>query len=398
MRVVLVGPYPLEPERVEGGVEASVSTLVSALSRLPDLELHVITFVPGLADATDKLVDGVPVRYLPAPRRFRSLRLHARERRSLARALADLRPDVIHAQDALQYGYVCLKTAGRTPVVVSIHGIARASSRLAPSPVVRLRHAIAHTTLERYCIRNARYLMQPTRYPEDYFGGELRGRIWDVGNPVPEIFFAVDPAPEPGRVLYAGSIIPLKRVLDLVDALPHVHAAVPDFRLRIAGADVASDYGRRVWSRVCELGLEDRVAMVGPLSPDEMAEEYRRASVFVLPSGQETSPMVIGEAMAAGVPVVATRVGGVPYLVEEGVTGHVVEVGDVRALAESVAGLLADPARAAAYGAAGQERARRDFRLERVAERARAVYLEAARDSAPRTEPPNMTSEREGAA
>ena len=222
MRVVLVGPYPLDPERVEGGVEAAFSTLLFALAALPDMELHAITFVPGLGEPVRKVVSGVLVRYLPAPRRFRSLRLHARERRSLARALADLRPDVIHAQDALQYGYVCLKTAGRTPVVVSIHGIARASSRLAPSPAVRLRHAIAHTTLERYCIRNARYLMEPTRYPEDYFGDEIRGRVWDIANPIPDEFFAIEPAPERGRVLYAGSVIPRKRLLDLVEAMPTV--------------------------------------------------------------------------------------------------------------------------------------------------------------------------------
>ena len=89
--------------------------------------------------------------------------------------------------------------------------------------------------------------------------------------------------------------------------------------------------------------------------------------------------MVIGEAMAAGVPVVATRVGGVPYLVEEGVTGHVVEVGDVRALAESVAGLLADPARAAAYGAAGRAKAEERFRLRVVSEQVRAMYEDAIR-------------------
>jgi glycosyltransferase involved in cell wall biosynthesis len=379
VRVALVGLYPLRPESVAGGVEASVATLVSALAELPGLELHVVTFVPGLGDPIHEARGEVPVRYLPAPRRFRSLTLHLRERRLLADALAAIRPDVVHAQDALQYGYMCLKTAGATPVVVSIHGIARAYVGLAPSLSARMRQAVALTAFERYCIRHARYLTQPTRYPEEYFHGEIRGRIWDVGNPIPDVFFSVIRDPEPGRVLYAGSILPGKRVLDLIDALPLVQAAVPDAHVCIAGGDVRSEYGRRVWSRVCELGLQDHVALVGARSPQEMIEEYRRASVFVLPSAQETSPMVIGEAMAVGVAVVATRVGGVPYLVEEGRTGHLVEVGDVPAVARAIVELLGDSERAAAYGAAGHVRADRDFRVDTVARRVRAVYEEAVR-------------------
>jgi glycosyltransferase involved in cell wall biosynthesis len=377
MRVALVGPYPFRPERVEGGVEASVAALASALARRPDVDPHVITFVPGLAEPKRTVVDGLPVLYLPAPRRLRSLTFHIRERRALARALAYLRPEVIHAQDTLQYGFICLKTGGPVPVVVSIHGIARASHQLAPSPVVRLRNAVTLTALERYCVRNARYLTQPTRYPETYFDGEIRGRIWDVGNPIADRFFSIDPAPEPGRILFAGSVIPLKRVLDLVEAMPTVSAAVPSARLCIAGDD-RTPYADLLRSRAIELGQEQRVVMVGACSPDELADEYRRASVFVLASGQETSPMVVGEAMAASVPVVATRVGGVPFLVEEGATGHLVEVGDIGSLAAGVVDMLRDPARATRYGSAGRAKAEREFRADAVAERVRWVYVEAA--------------------
>ena len=72
-----------------------------------------------------------------------------------------------------------------------------------------------------------------------------------------------------------------------------------------------SRYGAaKVKALVAELGLGGRVAFLGARPPRAMAEEYRRASVFVLPSGQETSPLAIGEAMASGVAVVATRVDG----------------------------------------------------------------------------------------
>jgi glycosyltransferase involved in cell wall biosynthesis len=230
--------------------------------------------------------------------------------------------------------------------------------------------------VERYCIRHARCLVQPTRYPERYFGREIRGRIVDVGNPISDRFFSVDPTPEPGVILYGGGVIPLKRLLDLVEAMPLILAVVPEVRLRVAGNELDSAYARRVRGRLQEHGLEARVAFLGNLSADEMVDEYRRASVFVLPSGQETSPMVIGEAMAAGLPVVATNVGGVPHLVDDGVTGHVVETGDVISLAARIADLLGDPDTRAVFGAAGRAKADQNFRRGTVATRVAAVYEE----------------------
>jgi glycosyltransferase involved in cell wall biosynthesis len=131
-----------------------------------------------------------------------------------------------------------------------------------------------------------------------------------------------------------------------------------------------------VSERVRVLGLEDRVELLGSLPAERLQAEYQRAAVFVLPSAQETSPLVIAEAMAAGVPVVATRAGGVAHLVEEGQTGFLVDVGDTNALAQRLAKLLGDERGRRAFALAARRRAER-FRPAAVAERVRAVYEEA---------------------
>ena len=356
-------------------------TLVAALAQLPDVEPHVISFVPGLRRPERRIVDGTPIVYLPRIRRLSSLTLHILERRSLARELRSLDADLVHAHDSTRYGYICLKAVRGAPVVVVVHGISREERKFERSVLAHLRFSIAGTNLERYCVRHARWLMQPTRYPEEYFGDEIRGRIWDVALPIADRFFVAS-EPVAGRILCAGAVIRRKRLLDLVEALPAIASVVPETHLCVAGGEEYSEYAQEVRARVRQLGLESRVEFRGPLSPEELVDEYRRASVFVLPSGQETSPMAISEAMAAGVPVVATRVGGVPSLVEEGRTGSIVEPGDVAALAERVVEVLGDRERASALGAAARQRAERSSRVSAVASRVRDVYVEVLREYA----------------
>jgi glycosyltransferase involved in cell wall biosynthesis len=295
-------------------------------------------------------------------------------RRALARALDELRPDVVHAQNALAYGYVSLKAARHIPVVVTVHGIVREERKLLTDVRSRLQVSVAGVAVERYCIRHASYLIQPTSYPEEYFGPEISGRIFDVGNAVPDSLFALQPTPEPGRVLFAGAVAPRKRIHDVVEAV----ARVPAASLRIAGGTPDRAYAAALVERVRALGLEDRVELLGPLPAERIAAEYQRASVVVLPSAQETSPMVIGEAMAAAVPVVATPAGGVRHLVEDGRTGFVVGLGDIESLTQRIAQLLGDEELRSSFASAARSRAER-FRPAAVAARVRAVYEEATR-------------------
>lgn len=370
MRVALVGPYS-SPGRARGGVESAFQNLLGGLAAQGDLELDVLTFARAAGPGQDDS-NGVRVHRLAAPERFNNLTLYRGSRRALGRALEDLQPQIVHAQDALGHGYVCLRAARRAPVVVSVHGIVRETRNSLTSRRDRLQVTVAGVAVERYCVRHAEYLLQPTRYPQEYFDGEIGGRIVDVGNAVADAFFELEPDPEQGRILYAGGITHGKRVLDLVDAF----ARVDKGSLRLAGGAPDREYAAAVAKRIRQLGLEGRASLLGQLDSEAMLDEYRRAAVLVLPSAQETSPMVIAEAMAAGVPVVATRVGGVPYLVEEGRTGFLVDVGDTDGLAQRVAALLGDERTRASFAAAARSRAEQ-FRAAAVAARVRAVYEEA---------------------
>jgi glycosyltransferase involved in cell wall biosynthesis len=130
------------------------------------------------------------------------------------------------------------------------------------------------------------------------------------------------------------------------------------------------------------LGIAEAVEFLGFVEHSKMQPHYARAHVFVLPSVRESFPLVLLEAMATGLPVVATAVGGVPEMVVHGETGLLVPPNDPAALGEAINALLDDPPRMKAMGSRGKERVREHFTWDKVAERMAAYFREVR--SAPR--------------
>lgn len=138
-------------------------------------------------------------------------------------------------------------------------------------------------------------------------------------------------------LLTVARVDPQKNQLALVDLL----AALPGAHAALAGPVTVPGYDETIRQRAGELGVLDRLHLLGALAPESepLADLYRAADVFVLPSRHEPFGIVVLEAWAAGVPVVATRVGGLAELVEDGRTGRLCPPADGPALAAAVAAL-----------------------------------------------------------
>jgi glycosyltransferase involved in cell wall biosynthesis len=130
-----------------------------------------------------------------------------------------------------------------------------------------------------------------------------------------------------------------------------------------------------------ELGIAERVIFAG--DRDDIPECLAALDLLVLPSDFESLPNAILEAMAAARPVVATRVGGTPELVEDGQTGYLVPVGDPAAMARRIVELLRDPAKRRAMGEAGRARAGRDFSPATMKQKLEAMYDRLLREKKP---------------
>jgi glycosyltransferase involved in cell wall biosynthesis len=157
----------------------------------------------------------------------------------------------------------------------------------------------------------------------------------------------------------------------LIEAAARIAPRLPGLRVLIVGEGA----DRPVYEALIErLGVQDTVKLLGLRSdvPDLLAA----SDVAVLSTNSEGSPLSVMEYMDAGLPVVATRVGGIPDLIDDGVHGHLVEPQDPAGLGDAIARVLADPEEARRMGERGRERRRREFDIDVMVDNLQNLYLE----------------------
>jgi glycosyltransferase involved in cell wall biosynthesis len=289
----------------------------------------------------------------------------------LGRTLRGLRPDVVHAQDRRALLAVTVARAGR-PLVATFHGLPDAAAGawlragpLAGRPVPP--SAAAALAADAALCRRAAATVVPSASLATFLRQRLKvpsRRLHVVPNGV-AARVPVEPGPV-RRLVSVGSFAPPKAVPVLVRAFAAVAARHPGVTLDLVGD---GDERAACQALAAELGVADRIGFPGYRT--DVAERLRAADAFVLPSVNENLPLALLEAMATGLPCVASAVGGVPEAL--GGAGLLVRPGDEGDLAAALDRLCADPALAARLGRAAARRSAR-YTVDRCASAHLAVY------------------------
>jgi glycosyltransferase involved in cell wall biosynthesis len=156
----------------------------------------------------------------------------------------------------------------------------------------------------------------------------------------------------------------------LLHALKSIAVLHPTVSLEVLGSDSRDP---ELLGMISDLGLMNRVYLLGKVSREQVARSLWHADIFVLPSRREGLGVAVLEAMAAGVPVVATRVGGIPEIVRSDAEGILVAPGDPRGLAVALEMLIKDQGRRATLARAGRHRAD-SFSVDAMVQNVRLVY------------------------
>lgn len=182
------------------------------------------------------------------------------------------------------------------------------------------------------------------------------------------------------ELLCVGRLSPEKGHLVLLDALTELRRRGIDFRCTLVGD---GPLRATIESQLDSRGLTEKVRLTGSLDPEQVDRRYDTAGAVVLASFSEGVPVVLMEAMARGIPVVATNVGGVGELVQSGVNGLLVPPGDTESLTDALARILGDSAFARSLGAKGVERVREEFDLDRAVDRLDTLFQDSVRGHRP---------------
>jgi len=359
-----VGDFPTDFERPKGGVESVAHNLARGLVQA-GVDLTVIRFGAGAgkrSKAPDFEIIDVP------RRRPGSLGNWLVSPHEIKRIVERVKPDLVHLQGASE-----LYRGASPPSVLTIHGIPYRDATHGEGFVRRrLQPLLLRLSFEE-SIRNHHdvIVINPIIRSEL---GERRGvRFHDIPNPVEDAFFEVVRNPVGARVLYVGVLSRLKNIVGLIESAARARKSIPQLTLRLCGPFVDSSEGE-IRDAVDHFKMQDGIEFLGSCTRAEIRDELARCTCLALASLQETSPMAIAEAMAAGVPVVASRVGGVELMIEQGVTGLLSPEGDAGALARNLVELLSDQSRQQQIGNAARRAAEAEYRLDRVVKRTCEVY------------------------
>ncbi|MHB0912201.1 MAG: glycosyltransferase family 4 protein [Armatimonadota bacterium] len=370
MKIVLMGNYPRDKTKIIGGTSSVAWRLAEAVSALPDMEVHVITCVDGCNSAVHTTCGRVYEHYLPS-QRLGCTTFYAVDRLRISRLLKEIGPDIIHVHGSQRYP-PCVWRSGY-PWILTPHGLKATEAKLYPGLKTRLRVPL-QVKYEKWAYKVARDIIVLSEYVMPFVKPFTKACLREIPNPVSDDYFKISTNEVPGSILFVGAVIERKGLIYLLQAMDLLKQRKCKCKLNLVGKPVDEDYTGRLRSYVDENGLQDYVDMMGIVEEDRLQELYGECSMLVLPSLEETQPVCIMQAMAAGKPVVGANAGGIPYLIRDGITGFIAEARDPAALADKIEALLADPELRASMGKSAREEAETKYSSEGVARAHVAAY------------------------
>lgn len=335
IKVVIVAPnFPLIEGVVNGGTQGAPYYLCKALNKMDSIELEVIRpFSPNGMEGV-KNYFGFNVHYLKKHYRFSDYFDYFDMIETL-QYVRNLSPDIIHFQSLPLWSIFC-----RIPNVVTIHGISELDVLYKKSKIFSKIKYYYLLLIQGKARRKVKNVIAISPYVHKYLGLSNNQRIWDIPNPILDDFFYVNYDPDPLRIFSASHVIPIKNIQNLIKAFKNVVLKFPNAKLRIAGSSLDSEYGKECQIIVKKLGLSKNVEFLGLLTIEDIKKELSKSACFVLCSYQENAPLSISEAMAVGVPVVASKVGAIPWMIEDNINGRLIDPNEVDSISNAIISIL----------------------------------------------------------
>lgn len=348
--LLIIGSFPDEPSFIRGGVQASVYGLAKTLKARNDIGSIEIISLPHAASVRSHIrsasVEGMNISYLQSYKFLVCGLVH------LPFILKKIHEDTsrivhIHGTGLLQCVLLAILRSSDMNSCWTLHGITKKETRqryLYDRKITSLLRHWFYSIVERICIKTAQKIIVDTPYVKEEI------RHGDNIHVIPQGIFSEEfnrtqnPSSENPLVLSVGVLNPRKGHHHTLEAYAAVRKIFPNTRLVIAGALQNHAYFNRLQEHSARLGLSDEVQFLINPPRKKLMDLFSEAYLFALHSEEESQGIALCEALAAGVPVVATRSGGIPYVVTHRKDGYLVEYGNAAGFADYITALLMDEA------------------------------------------------------
>jgi len=376
MKLMLICDYPMSPSEIDGGVAAAAYNLVQALLEHTPIEIVVIGYWPDFVSSSPAITDHSRLRIVrcPWPKPRGHLRGFRAERKIFSSFIRDERPDIVHAQSEGIYASVAVNSG--CPNVYTIHGVRLKELVMERSEMSTISYHLRAWLIQQHH-RKATNIVAINRYTENEIRGLHNAKVRVIHNAVDESFFELysTDEKEPGILLQVGGARARKDPITCLEAVVLLMEKKLPVKLDIVGPNT-DDAMPQVEAFIEKHDLREVVRIHGLVSAEDVENFYRNADIFVMSSLEESSPIAIVQAMAAGLPVVSTNVGGISEMVEDKKNSFLIDPGDSRALAEKIERLILDRNLRQSFSGASRNLAINDWSNKAVALKTYQMYKE----------------------
>lgn len=361
LRFCLAGSYPADAAKIGGGVLCTMYLLGEVLAQRDDIDFHIVASTEGSDGVRVINRPGATVHQVGYKSRTLVPNIYTQPAK-IAKVMSELNPDVINSHYAATT-HAALMVGCK--VAHTIHGIIdeeiqyqRGREKIAKMLESRLQHK---------SMMNADGVISVAQYGLDYYDRWIKSPARVISVPIEDIFWSTPDMKPCKGILFAGAIGKRKNLKALIEAMPVILNKHPDAALYVCGGTGDNAYKDEIDDFIESKNIGSSIKFLGVVDRRKLVELLGECVALSLPSYQETSPGVICQAMAAGRVAVASPVGGVPEMIEDGVTGFLVDADDSQLLANRIIELMDNFNSAAQMGAAAREVARTRYNARDVA-------------------------------
>lgn len=352
MKIVLIGSYPLNSACINGGVEASVYGLVHELGK----KHNVVVFDLPRKKGNNLRENNGNIVIVRSSNNCKTNIEGSLCFYSLFKQILVENPEVCHIHGTGMFTYFIFKKLKkhRIPVLLTVHGLVHVEKKKALQVEFSIKkyfQFLYQSFFEGRLLSSCRDIIVDTEYVKKEVQRHLSNtkksmlpKIAVIPQGINDAFFEMESSRNSNVILSVGVFSSRKGHLQLLDAFDMVAKKIPDIKLVIAGGLSSKDYYEKMRKKVEESPYENRIRLMPNIESMELMDLYRNAHVFVLHSKEESQGIVLAEAMAVGLPVVATNVGGIPDVVKDGESGFLTDYSDTRSFADSIIALMKDSA------------------------------------------------------